>query len=78
VVTLFRCEQGLCIYGSFWWVLRCVWAYQDQCAYLPDTAYEALLQEILNPSPSLCLPSTLIEALGVIGGVWPFLWQGRF
>jgi hypothetical protein len=39
--------------------------------YLPDTAYEALLQAILNPAPSLCRRSTLIEALGEIGGVWP-------
>jgi hypothetical protein len=51
--------------------LRCVRADHDQCVYLPDTAYEARLQAILNPSPSLSPRSTLIETLGAIDGVWP-------
>jgi hypothetical protein len=40
---LVRREQGRCIYGSFWWVLRCGRDDQDQCVYLPDTAYEERL-----------------------------------
>lgn len=39
--------------------------------YLPDTAYEVLLQAILQPVPSLCPRSQLIENLGELGGVWP-------
>lgn len=39
--------------------------------YLPKDTYELLLQAILQPIPSLCARSQLIETLGDIGGVWP-------
>ncbi|MBB5723195.1 hypothetical protein FHS72_002832 [Loktanella ponticola] len=39
--------------------------------YLPNAAYELLLQAILNPTPSLDPRSQLIETLGEIGGLWP-------
>lgn len=44
---------------------------QTPDTYLPDTAYEVLLQAILNPVPSLDPRSQLIETLGELGGVWP-------
>lgn len=39
--------------------------------YLPNAAYELLLQALMHPTPSLDPRSQLIETLGEIGGVWP-------